>query len=67
VNNSSHLADATYDPATRKLRVTFMGGEVYEYSNVDQIDHEMLHRSQSPGSYLRNMVIPRYGKGRRVS
>jgi hypothetical protein len=64
MNDSSHVQDAIYDETRGVMRVVFKGGQEYEW-NVPRDEFEGLHQAPSPGSYLHQWIIPRYGKGNR--
>ena len=67
MNESSHIQNATYNHVTRTIKVQFKGGEIYEYPGVTKADNDAFDNAQSPGSFLKQWLIPRYGNGRRVS
>ncbi len=50
--SSSNLSAVGYDPATRKLRVAFLSGSLYEYSGVPASVHAGLMAAGSHGSYF---------------
>jgi hypothetical protein len=66
MNDSSHVKDAKYDEARGVMTVVFKGGQEYEWT-VPRDEFEGLHQAPSPGSYLKNWLAPRFGKGKRVT
>jgi predicted NUDIX family NTP pyrophosphohydrolase len=58
--NSSNLKLASYDSQTKKLKVTFGSGQVYEY---DEVPHEIfaaLNLSESQGKYFNQNISKVY-------
>ena len=54
--NSSAIAAAGYDPATRILRIRFTSGYTYTYHNVPERIYLGLINSGSPGSYYNERI-----------
>lgn len=49
---SSNVLSRAYDPATRRLEVTFKNGGTYAYENVPPEEFDKLDRAPSFGSHL---------------
>lgn len=48
---SSQFKAVAYDPATKKMRINF-GKSTYEYSNVEQKDHDEFMAAPSLGGHF---------------
>lgn len=57
---SSHLAAVGYDAARRLLEIEFLGGSVYQYSNVPPNVHQSLMTAASHGSYFHAHIRGRF-------
>ena len=47
--NSTNLLETIYDPNTKDLIITFRGGRVYQYKNVDPKIYNQFEQSESHG------------------
>lgn len=57
---SSVVADISYDPRKRNLRIHFVSGSVYEYLDVpEQVVSSMRH-SDSKGAFLNRYIKGHY-------
>ena len=63
VSRKSHIVATGHDADTRKMRVEFPNGTVYEWDDVTPAQHAALRAASSIGSYLASS----FPKGRRVS
>lgn len=50
--SSSNVEAVGYDESTQTVRVWFLNGSVYDYSNVNILEYEALRDAPSVGSYL---------------
>ena len=57
---SSNLASADYDAATRTMTIVFKSGGVYTYAGVDQATYEGLIAAPSPGRYFASRILDQY-------
>lgn len=57
---SSNLAEASYDPATQELVITFQTGRAWRYLNVPAEVYVGLQRSGSAGQYFHRHIRDRY-------
>lgn len=48
--NSSNLLETIYDPENKEILITFRGGRVYRYKNVNTKLYELFENSESHGS-----------------
>ena len=53
---SSQLAAVGYDPEKKQLRVEFVNGNVYDYSQVPQDIYEQLVNAPSVGQFFNGNV-----------
>lgn len=53
---SSNIAGASYDPATRELTVTFGSGQTYAYSGVPAETWAGFKASGSKGAYFHRQI-----------
>lgn len=59
--NSSAIARAEYDPASKRLQIWFRGGaQAYDYFNVPESVYLGLINAASPGTYYDHMIKDRY-------
>lgn len=62
---SSNLSAAGYDATTKKLRIQFKNGSIYEYSDVAKQTYDGLLSAESAGkyftAYIRNLPFVRIG------
>ncbi len=56
---SSHIASHSYDPATRRMTITFTNGDPYTYENVPQVVATGFERAISKGSYFHRFIKSR--------
>lgn len=49
---SSNLESVGYDATTQTLRVSFIGGGIYDYHQVPPHHHQGLMNANSKGEYL---------------
>ncbi|MGP8163454.1 MAG: KTSC domain-containing protein [Acidimicrobiales bacterium] len=63
---SSNLATVGYDAAACELRIQFLSGHLYAYSNVPPEVHERLMNASSKGRYFYYYIRFRY-RYRRIS
>ena len=54
--SSSNVESIGYDPETQILHVKFIGGSLYQYLNVPQIEYDQLINAPSIGSYLNRNI-----------
>lgn len=64
--NSTNLASVGYDAESRKLRVKFKGGTLWEYDDVPAETHHALLHSSSPGAHFHAHVRDKF-TGRKIS
>lgn len=57
---SSVIRRFSYDEAARRLRVTFVSGDVYEYEDVPPDVHEALRAAVSKGQFFGPNIRDRY-------
>jgi len=57
---SSVVRYFSYDAASRRLRVHFVSGDVYDYLEVPQKVFEGMKRSGSKGTFLNTRVKGKY-------
>lgn len=57
---SSNLSEASYDPDTQELRITFNDGRTYSYSSVPASIYTGLQRAPSAGSYFHRQIKGRF-------
>lgn len=57
---SSSLSEATYDPGSETLTVSFANGDEYAYFNVPNGVYRALSRAPSAGSYFYASIRNRY-------
>jgi lysyl-tRNA synthetase class 2 len=53
---SSHIDEATYNPDTEELSITFTSGDTYTYSNVPAETYSGLTRAGSAGQYFHRQI-----------
>lgn len=49
---SSHISSHSYDPAAKRMTVTFTNGHVYTYDNVPSALDTGMTRARSKGQYF---------------
>ena len=54
--NSSNVASAGYDDATRTLEIEFHSGGIYQYFDVPRPIFEGLMSAGSPGGFLHEQI-----------
>lgn len=47
---SSNLLESVYNPSDKTLIITFRGGRVYRYSNIEPKVYEQFEKSESHGA-----------------
>lgn len=57
---SSNLDEATYDPDTQELIITFQSGDTYIYSNVPAETYDGLTKTGSAGAYFHRHIRDSY-------
>jgi KTSC domain len=57
---SSAIRAVGYDPETRRMKITFEQGVVYDFCNVPQQIYDELMRAASRGSYYNAHIRDRY-------
>ena len=57
---SSNLHSVEYDVESRVLEITFRGGSIYEYADVDQGTYDGLLTATSPGKYFAEHVKDKF-------
>ncbi len=57
---SSVIGDATYDEATREMRVTFVSGRVYVYDGVPGSIYRAFCNAPSKGAFFNVAIRGRY-------
>jgi hypothetical protein len=63
VSTKSHIVATGHDAETRRMRVEFPNGTVYEWDDVTPAQHAALRAASSMGSHLARS----FPKGRKVS
>lgn len=58
VFQSRLLREGTYDPVSRKMSLTFRGGEVYQGQDVPPSLWEGLKQAGSPGNFYHQVLKP---------
>jgi hypothetical protein len=58
--NSSAMHAVGYDPATRRMRITFDQGDSYDFCGVPLHIYEGLMRAPSKGVYYNDRIRDRY-------
>ena len=58
--DSSNIDTIEYLDDTRTLRVKFLSGSIYDYSDVPKSEHDGLMHAESHGKYLHRHIIPEY-------
>lgn len=58
VFQSRLLQEGSYDPNSRKMSLTFRGGETYEAQDVSPSTWEGLKQAPSPGSFYHQIIKP---------
>lgn len=64
--SSSAVRSIGYNAETQILEVEYLGGGVYQYTNVPASEYEALMSSSSVGKYLQNNIKSAYS-ARKVS
>jgi hypothetical protein len=57
---SSAITAVGYDPASMRMRITFVQGETYDFCRVPANVHDELMRARSKGSYYNDHIRDRY-------
>lgn len=57
---SSAISAVGYDPATRRMKITFMQGHTYDFCKVPPQVHEGLMQATSKGTYYYEHIKDRY-------
>ena len=63
---SSVVADFSYDPKLRNLRITYTSGMVYDYKAVPESVYEEMKSADSKGQFLNYHIKGKY-KFKKVS
>ncbi|MCC7553993.1 MAG: KTSC domain-containing protein [Methanobacteriaceae archaeon] len=58
--SSSNLNSVGYESSSKKLRIEFHSGGLYEYSGVPSSTYDSLMSASSKGSYFHNNIKDRY-------
>ena len=58
--SSSAISAVRYDPATRRMKITFVQGHTYDFCGVPQHVFDGLVRSASKGGYYNDYIKDRY-------
>jgi hypothetical protein len=58
--NSSALEAVGYDPAIRRMRIRFTGGNTYDFCGVPEQVHRGLMTAWSKGTYYNDHIKDRY-------
>lgn len=57
---SSVIKSMSYNPATRRLRIVYVSGLVYDYKKVPQEEYDAMKTAFSKGTYLNQNIKGRY-------
>lgn len=57
---SSNIAAIGYDKETKKMRVKFTGGNLYEYHGVEPHIHTNMLAHESPGKFFARDIRGQY-------
>lgn len=57
---SSNIRSIGYDETSRTLEIEFTSGDVYQYFDVPQREHQALMQASSHGSYLNKNIKDKY-------
>ena len=63
---SSNLNESVYNVETKKLKITFNNGSIYEYDDVDHRVFAQLRLSTSQGKYFNKNINGKY-KHKKIS
>jgi hypothetical protein len=67
VSDSSNIASIDFDAETHELRVGFIrDGSIYLYPMATEAMYQQFLVAPSKGRYLRSVIIPALGKGRKI-
>lgn len=58
--SSSALEAVGYDAATRRMKIRFTSGKIYDFCGVPERIHAGLMRASSKGAYYNDHVKDRY-------
>lgn len=58
--NSSAISDASYDPETQEMEITFVNGGPYTFYNVPQDVYDGLAAAPSAGRYYHAFIKGRF-------
>ena len=61
VAGSSCIGHAEYDPASRVLRIGFIGGSTYDYHPVSPEIVDAFIAAASKGQFVNAVIKPHYG------
>lgn len=65
VPTSSAITSSSYNPATKRMSVTFKSGKTYTYENVSRQRFTAFTRAKSAGSFINRSIKPSVGKSAR--
>jgi hypothetical protein len=57
---STVIKSMSYNPATKRLRIVYVSGLVYEYKNVPQTVYAEMQTAFSKGTYLNQHIKGHY-------
>lgn len=60
IDDSSHVSEVSWDPATRFLEVTYRAGRRYRYHDVPVETWQQLMKAPSKGQFLRREIQLRH-------
>jgi hypothetical protein len=58
--NSSAISAVGYDSSTRRMKITFVQGQAYDFCGVPQQVFDGFLRASSKGSYYNDYIKDRY-------
>lgn len=50
----------SYNPATKRLRIVYVSGLIYDYKKVPQEEYDAMKAAFSKGTYLNQNIKGRY-------
>ena len=58
--SSSNLASVGYEPISMVLEIEFVGGRIYQYFDVPELEFRQLIQAASHGTYFNANIRSRY-------